>query len=147
MPTTPAAADDEPARRGNRRSRLADDRGSTSVEMVGYTAVMLLALLIGVQAAVWGLAEMACRYSANHALQAARVHGGTAGAGHDDARLVLTEINANLVTDPTIETSRDTTTATVTVKGRALQVVPFLSLPVGATVTAPIEKLSSEVDG
>ena len=47
--------------------RLGPDRGSTTVEMVGYFAVMLAALLVGVQAAAWGLAELSCRYAANHA--------------------------------------------------------------------------------
>ena len=49
--------------------RLGPDRGSTTVEMVGYFAVMLAALLVGVQAAAWGLAELSCRYAANHAVQ------------------------------------------------------------------------------
>jgi hypothetical protein len=123
--------------------RLREDRGSTSVEMVGYTAVMLFALLVGVQAAMWGLAELACRYAANHALQTTRVEGGTAAAGQTDAATVLAQVNTNLVTDSTIQTSRGPGTATVTVKGRAVQVIPFLTLTVGTTVSAPVESLNS----
>jgi hypothetical protein len=124
------------------RRRLAADRGSTTVEMVGYTAVMLAALLVGVQAAVWGLAELACRYAASHALQVTRVQGGTAAAGHADAATVLASIGGNLVSGPDISATRGVATASVTVKGYVIQVVPFLRLPVGATATGPVESLT-----
>ena len=124
------------------RRRRRSDRGSTSVEMVGYTAVMLAALLIGVQAAAWGLGELACRYAANHALQATRVQGGSAAAGQADAATVLTDIHGNLVVGPEFAATRSATTATVTVKGTAVQVIPFLSLPVGSTVSGPVEVLT-----
>jgi hypothetical protein len=126
------------------RRRLSNDRGSTTVEMVGYTAVMLAALLVGVQVAAWGLAELSCRYAANHAVQTTRVLGGSADAGQTDASTVLAAINGNLVTDVRIQTSRGPATATVTVSGSAVQVIPFLHLPVRATVTAPIENLTPE---
>jgi hypothetical protein len=112
--------------------------------MVGYTAIMLLALLVGVQTTVWGLGELACRYAASHALQTTRVEGGTAAAGESDADNVLTQVNANLVTGAETTASRDATTATVTVKGTALRIIPFLSLPVGTTLSAPVEDLAGE---
>jgi hypothetical protein len=123
--------------------RLPADRGATSVEMVGYTAVMLAALLVGVQAAVWGLGELACRYAANHAVQVTRVQGGSAAAGQDDAATVLADIHGNLVTQPEFSASRSATTATVTCQGKAVQVIPFLNLPVGTTVSAPVEVLDT----
>jgi hypothetical protein len=122
--------------------RRRSDRGSTSVEMVGYTAVMLAALLIGVQAAAWGLGELACRYAANHALQATRVQGGTAAAGQADAATVLADIHGNLVVGPEFAATRSAATTTVTVKGKAVQVIPFLTLPVGSTVSGPVEALT-----
>jgi len=112
--------------------------------MVGYTAVMLFALLLGVQAAAWGLAELACRYAANHALQTTRVQGGTTAAGQTDATTVLASIDGNLVRNPRIQTSRGPATATVTINGTAVTVIPFVSLPVAATVTAPVETLNPE---
>ncbi|MEJ3741739.1 TadE family protein [Actinomycetes bacterium KLBMP 9797] len=124
-----------------RRRPLGADRGSTTVEMVGYYAAMLAALLVGVQAAAWGLAELATRYAANHALQVARVEGGTAAAGQSDATTVLAQLNTNLVSQPTVAVTRSTTTATVTVKGTAIKVIPFLSIPVGTTVSGPVETL------
>lgn len=124
------------------RPRQSADRGSTSVEMVGYTAVMLAALLVGVQAAAWGLGELACRYTANHALQTTRVLHGSADAGRADAATVLTAIHGNLVVSPEFAATRSAATATVTVKGKAVQVIPFLTLPVGTTVSGPVEVLA-----
>lgn len=115
------------------------ERGSTTVEMVGYGAVMLLALLIGVQAATWGLAQLACRYAANHALQVTRVQGGTVEAGQLDATATLRQIDAKLVTDPSAHATRDATTATVTVAGDAVQVIPLLRFRVGAAASGPLE--------
>jgi hypothetical protein len=119
------------------------DRGASSAEMAGYAAVMLAALLIAVQAAAWGLAELACRHAANHALQAARVHGGGAAAGRADAAAVLGQIGGGLVADPDIEASRGAAAATVRVAGTAPRVVPFLRLPVGATLSGPVEALTA----
>jgi hypothetical protein len=110
--------------------------------MIGYTAVMLAALLIGVQTMVWGLAEMACRHAANHALQVTRVQGGNPAAGQADAATVLDQVGADLVSGPTIQATRGEATASVTVTGSALQVLPFLTLSVGTTVTGPIESLA-----
>ncbi len=121
--------------------RLRPDRGATSVEMVGYTAVMLAALLVGVQAAVWGLGELACRYAANHALQVTRVQGGSDAAGEEDAATVLDEIHGNLVDRLEYFADRGPTTATVTVTGEAVRVIPFLTLPVGTIVSGPVEVL------
>jgi hypothetical protein len=115
--------------------------------MVAYTAVMLATLLIAVQVAVWGLAQLSCRYAANHALQVTRVQGGTAAAGETDAAAVLDAINANLVSNETIHADRDATTATVAVKAHALQVLPILTVPVGATVSAPVETLNPPPQG
>jgi hypothetical protein len=127
--------------------RLRPDRGSTTVEMVGYFAVMLASLLVGVQAAAWGLAELSCRYAANHAVQTTRVLGGSAADGQTDANTVLTAIDGQLVTDAHIQTSRGPATATVTVSGTAVQVIPFLHLPVRATITAPVENLTPQALG
>jgi hypothetical protein len=110
--------------------------------MLGYTAVLLAALLIGVQATVWGLAEMACRHAANHALQLTRVEGGSAALGKADAATVLGQVGATLVTDPNVQASRGAASASVTVTGTALRVVPFLAFPVGTTLTGPVETLN-----
>jgi hypothetical protein len=110
--------------------------------MVGYWAVMLFAMLVGVQVAMWGLAQLACMYAANHALQVTRVHGGSAAAGQADAVAVLPLVGGNLVKQPGVTASRGPATASVTVKGTAWQTLPFLTLPVGTTASGPVEALN-----
>lgn len=123
------------------------DSGSTSVEMVVLAAAMFASLLLSVQAAAWGLAELACRHAANHALQTTRVDAGTADAGDAAARAVLDQAGGSLVTDPRVDVERGIATASVTVQGRAPRILPFLRLPVGATVSAPVETLDPETLG
>jgi hypothetical protein len=122
------------------RQRLRGDRGSTTVEMVSFWAVKLLAWLVVVQAAVWGLAVLACMYAANHAVQVTRIDGGSAAAGQSDAIAVL-DLLGPVVTNRQATASRNTTTATVTVSGTALRVVPFVTLPVHASATGPVERI------
>lgn len=108
--------------------------------MVLYAPLLFTLLLLGVQFAVWGLAQLAVQHTANHALQTTRIHEGTAGMGRADARTVLNQVGATLVTGPVIDVARTADTATVAVRGTAPTVVPFLRLRVSTTVTAPVER-------
>lgn len=122
-----------------RRGWWRDDRGSTTVEAAGYTILMLLALTVLVQAAVWGMADLAARQAAEQGLQAARVAGGTEQAGHDDAQAMLAEINPHGLTDVEITVQRGPEITTVTVTGTALQVIPVVDIPVQVQAQAPTE--------
>jgi Flp pilus assembly protein TadG len=115
------------------------DRGSTTVEAAGYTALMLLVILIIVQAAVWALADLSVRHAADHGAQTARVAGGTAQAGHDAAAARLDALNPHGVSGVTITVERAADTTTVIVSGSVLQVVPLLSIPVQAAAHVPTE--------
>jgi len=44
-----------------------------------------------------------------------------------------------LITGTQIRVNRDANTATVTITGTAIRVLPFLSVPVTVTVSAPVE--------
>lgn len=123
-----------PGRRAARR-----DRGNTTVEAAGYTALMLLALTVLVQAAVWGLADLSARQAAHHGLQTTRVAGGTEQAGYTDAEAMLHAINRNGITDVEITVERGPETTTVTITGTVLQVVPGVSIPVSVQAQAPTE--------
>lgn len=121
------------------RAPWRSDRGSTTVEAAGYTMLMLLALTVLVQAAVWGMADLAARQAAHQAVQTARVAGGTEQAGHDDAAAMLEAINPNGLTDVTITVQRGPETTTVTITGTTLRVVPVVSIPVQVQAQAPTE--------
>lgn len=126
-----------PATGGPRRE--AGDRGNTTVEAAGYTVLMLLALTVLVQAAVWGLADLSARQAAHHGVQTARVAGGTEQAGHADAETMLQTINPDGLTDVQITVERGPQTTTVTITGTVLQVVPAVNIPVHVQAQAPTE--------
>jgi Flp pilus assembly protein TadG len=124
---------------GPRRQRRGSDRGDTTVEAAGYTVLMLLAVLVLVQAAVWTLADLSARHAADHAAQTARVAGGTTQDGHTSAAEMLAAINPTGITnvDITVDRTADTTTATIT--GHALQVIPVVTIPIRVQAHVPTE--------
>lgn len=122
-----------------RRRRLAQDRGSVTVEMAGYTFLALFVLTLLVQVAVWAMADLSARSAANHALQTARVMDSTARAGQVDGHDLLAEINPKGISGVTVTVNRDADITTVTITGTALAVIPGVSLPVNVQVQAPTE--------
>jgi hypothetical protein len=132
------------ARRTRRRRHLGGDRGSVTTEVVLYAPLLMLLVMLGVQFAVWGVAQLAVQHAANHALQTTRVQDGTIAAGQADANAVLTQVAGTLVSDRQVGVTRTVDTATVQISGRAPQVIPWLSLGVSTTVTAPTERFRPE---
>ena len=124
------------------RGHRATDRGAVTVEVAGYTTLMLLALTVGVQVVMWGLAALGARYTANHAAQAARLYDATATAGRNDGQAMLDSAVGTALRESRVTVTRTATTVTVTVEGDAVQVVPFVRPPVTVTVTAPVERLN-----
>jgi len=124
------------------RRRLGGDRGAVTVEIAGYTPLMLATLLVGVQVVMWGMAALGAHYTANHAVQAARVRGGTAAAGQADADANLRSAVGNALDDPHTTVTRTATTVTVTVRGTAISIIPGFRPVVTVTVQAPVERLN-----
>jgi hypothetical protein len=100
---------------------------------------MLLTLMVLVQAAVWGLADLSARHAANQGVQTTRVAGGTTEAGHSDAAEMLEAINPNGLTEVDIKVQRGPDSTTVTITGTVLQVIPLVTIPVSVQAHAPTE--------
>jgi hypothetical protein len=115
------------------------DDGSVSVELVVATPLMLLLFMTVVQFALWAHAAHVARAAASSGVQTARACASSADAGRDETTTVLGQLAGSVLTDTHVEARRDPTTATVTVTGTAITVVPGLHLPVRASVTAPRE--------
>ena len=126
-------------RRSPRRRRLREDRGSVTVEMAGYTFLALLVLTLLVQVAVWAMADLSARSAANHALQAARVMGATASGGQVDGQALLAQLNPKGISGVTVTVDRTANVTTVTITGKALAVIPGVSLPIHVVVQGPTE--------
>jgi Flp pilus assembly protein TadG len=131
-------------RRNPPRRTLGGDRGSVTTEVVLYTPLLLLLVLLGVQFAVWAIAQLAVQHAANHALQTTRTLNSTTTAGQADATSVLAQVGGAVVTSPQITIDRTPDTTTVQITGTAPAVVPFLHLRVSTTVTAPTERFRPE---
>jgi len=126
----------------SKKRRLGGDRGAVTVEVAGYTTLMLLTLLVGIQVVMWGMAALGAHYTASHAAQETRVHGGTVADGQSDANAILTSAVGNALNDPQVTVTRSTTTVTVTVRGTAISIIPGFKPAVTATVHAPVERIS-----
>jgi len=122
--------------------RLGGDRGAVTVEIAGYTTLMLLTLLVGVQVLMWGMAALGAHYTANHAAQTTRVYNATAAAGQADADAILTSAVGNALDNPQVTVTRTATTVTVTVTGNAVSIIPGVHPPVTVTIHAPVERIN-----
>ena len=139
------------ARGGRARWSIKEDssdpreRGSSIVELVIVTPLVLLLLGMIVQATVWAHAEHIAQAAAARGTEAARASGSTARAGDDQARTTLDALGGAL-RDPTIQVTRTATTTRTQIHGTALAVLPGVHLPVHAAAEAPTERFVPDTD-
>jgi hypothetical protein len=125
------------------RRHLTGDRGSASVELVIATPILLFLILLIVQFGLWSHATHIAQAAASNGLTAARVYDGTAADGAAEARNTLELLGDGPLENTSVTASRDADTASLRVEGTAYMVIPFLTLPVHATATGPIERFVS----
>ena len=104
------------------------------------TLLAFLLLLI-IQYAVAAHAKHIAQAAANQGVQTARAHGSTADAGYADTQAVLDQTAGTILEDRSVDTELTDATATVTVTGRAMTVIPGIRLRVHTSVTAPRERI------
>jgi hypothetical protein len=93
-------------------------------------------MLLLVQAFFWGMGGLAAHAAADHAVQTARVVGGSETAGQADAAELLSQLGGWFVDHPTVHVTRGGQTTTVTISGNA----HGLPIPIKVTVRAPTER-------
>ena len=122
--------------------RWGGDRGAGSAELVIAVPLLMLLILLIVQFAIWAHASSVAQATAEEALAAARVQGGSAAAGQQRAAQVLGQIGSSVLVSPQVSVTRTAATATVQVTGTAEEVlpVPGLAFPVHITVTGSVER-------
>lgn len=130
-------------RRQGRPGRLHGERGAGSAEIVVAVPALMLLILVIVQFAIWAHATHVAQATAEEALAAARVQGGTAAAGQQRAHQVLSQIGSPVLLAPRVTVTRTAGTETVQITATAEEVIPVpgLKLPVRITVTGPVERL------
>lgn len=129
-----------PTRR--RRARRGDD-GGASIEFVLAAPVLVLLLMLVVQFAVGAHASHIAQAAANAGAQAGRLYHATNGDAQTAATTLLDQSAGTILANPAVAVTRTATAITVTVTGTASTVVPGLTLPIRASVTAPIERAAS----
>nr|WP_308300982.1 MULTISPECIES: TadE/TadG family type IV pilus assembly protein [unclassified Crossiella] len=128
------------ASRGRIRLLLRGDRGAVSAELVIATPLLLLMLLAIVQFALWSHATHIAQAAASQGLAAARAQNGTAAAGSASAQQMLDQLARGPLTGTSVGADRTANSASIRISGTATSVVPFLSLPVHAEASGPVER-------
>ncbi|HEY1822110.1 MAG TPA: TadE/TadG family type IV pilus assembly protein [Trebonia sp.] len=125
-----------------RRRRARGDRGAGSAEIVIAVPLLMLLILLVIQFAIWANAESIAHATAEEALAAARVQGGTAASGQQRAQQVISQVGSSVLVGPQVSVNVSAADVTVTVTGTAERVlpVPGLTFGVTATVTGPVER-------
>lgn len=124
----------------HRRRSPAADRGSSAIELVLLTPLLMVCVLLVVQFALWQHARHVLLAAAQEGARAARAQGGTVGDGRTRAFDYIAQLGPDLVSAPVVEVDRGPDAVTVQIRGRAVSIVPGLPLNVSATSTGPIER-------
>jgi Flp pilus assembly protein TadG len=148
-PRTAAASRASHGNKPRRAFARRGDRGAGAAEVVIAVPLLMLIILLIVQFAVWEHATAVAQATAEEALAAARVQGGSAAAGQQRAIQVLGQIGSPVLTGPQVSVTRTAAIATVQIHATAERVVPLpgLSLPVTVTVTGPVERFVPDSAG
>ena len=120
--------------------RRASERGASVVEWVLLVPVLLLLILTIIQFALVWHAEQVAQAAASQALSAARIQGGTQGAGQAEAQHILDQVAGASLPTRQITVTRDATTASVRVTGTAESILPFFTLRIHAEAAGPVER-------
>ncbi|WP_460790668.1 TadE family protein [Nocardioides maradonensis] len=120
------------------------ERGSVSVELVILLPALFALMFLGMQAALFYHARTTAIAAA---AEGARAAGGEHGRDSDGAAAANAFINESggdgVLQNTSTTVSRTATTATVTVTGFSLSVVPGWHVRITQSATLPVERLSA----
>lgn len=126
------------------RSRLSGDRGSTSLQLVIVFPAVLALIFGGVQTALYYYARNVAIAAAQEGARAAGAQNGSAGAGAAAAADFITRAGgADALPASSVAGSRSGTTATVTVRGRSLSLIPgYPGIDITQSASVPVERIT-----
>ncbi|MEV6445142.1 TadE/TadG family type IV pilus assembly protein [Amycolatopsis sp. NPDC051716] len=122
------------------RRALSGERGSVTAELMIATPLLLLALLVIIQFALWSHATHVAQAAAAEALAAARVQNGTATAGRAAGQQMLDELAQGPLRSSQIDVVRTETSVSASVQGEAVAVLPGMHLHVHAEAAGEVER-------
>ena len=122
------------------RPRLRGERGSVSLELAVLFPIVLLLVFTIVQAGIYYYARTLAMTAAQEGLREASALAGTPAQGTDKAASFLDRTADGWVTARSVTTDRTSRTATVTVTGRSISLIPGMpGLPIQQQATGPVE--------
>ncbi|WP_067429067.1 TadE family protein [Nocardioides jensenii] len=123
--------------------RLRDERGSVTIQMVFLMPALFLVMFVGLQGALYYHAREVALAAAQEGAREAGSETGTRDAGVETANTFLTDAGgSDVMTSTSVSGSRTTTTASVTVSGKSLSVIPGWHVTVTQTASVPVERLT-----
>lgn len=125
------------------KPRRGNEDGYSTIEAAFTLPAMILLTMLVVQYALLWHGRHVAQAAALNAVRAARTYQSTAEAGQNAATSYLAHVAPNLLTSPSVTTSRTATTVTVQVHARLLSVVPFADFDVTQTAAGPVERFVS----
>ncbi len=125
-------------------SRRHDERGSVSLGLVILLPALFAVMFLGMQAALYYHARTVAIAAAQEGARAAGAETGREADGTSAANAFVSEAGGDdVLPGATSAASRTSTTATVTVRGFSLSVIPGWTLEVEQSATVPVERLTA----
>ncbi len=127
------------------RGRGRGDGGSVSLELVIIFPLVLILLFLGFQYALYYHARNVALAAAQEGLRTERAENGTEALGQQRAYEFLNSAGGNgVLTGVSVVPNRNTTEASITVTGHALDVLPLFDMPqVTQTAVGPVERFTT----
>jgi Flp pilus assembly protein TadG len=127
-------------------SRLREERGSVSIELVILLPALFAVMFLGMQAALLYHARTTAIAAAQEGARAAGVEHGRGSDGTAAANAFINEAGGDdVLTNTSTTVSRTATTATVTVTGFSLSVIPGWHVRITQSATVPVERLTTPI--
>jgi Flp pilus assembly protein TadG len=133
-----------PATSSSRRRRRRDNRGSVSIELVILLPALFAVMFLGMQAALFYHARTVAIAAAQEGARAAGAEQGHEADGVGAANDFIAEAGGDdVLTGTSTTANRTATTATVTVTGFSLSVIPGWKVRITQSATVPVERLTA----
>lgn len=124
------------------RRHTQNERGAAAIEMVVLLPALFAVLFLGMQAALYFHARTVAIAAAQEGARAAAAEGARSSAAVAAANAFLADAGDGLEA-PSVRPGRTSTSATVTVSGHALSVIPGWRPRVTQTARAEIEQITA----
>lgn len=125
-----------------------DERGETMTQTVIVAPVLLTLIMFIIQFALIAHAQNVAEAAAQEGVAASRQFDASESHGTASAKAALSNLGPRMLSDRSVSVNRSQTTATVTVKGSVIALVPGYSHTIIETASGPVERyVAPEVDG